>query len=126
MEEVRRRTSLAPLAFSCCLLCLIGVETEGLLDYQGRAGIIFPLHGGTFAQSCSVSKTTFFQGLRKSSNSKESTEVSQEFSEQIGPFIHRINGFSKNSHEKVHPNFAKNLGRQYLGNTFSALNFLQP
>ena len=37
MEEVPRRTSLAPLAF---LLCLIGVETEELLDYQERAGII--------------------------------------------------------------------------------------
>ena len=40
MEEVPRRTSLAPLASPCFLLCLIGVETEGLLDYQGRAGII--------------------------------------------------------------------------------------
>ena len=32
--------SLAPLASPCFVLCLIGVETEGLLDYQGRAGII--------------------------------------------------------------------------------------
>ena len=40
MEEVPRRTSLAPLASPCFLLCLIGVETEGLLDYQGRVGII--------------------------------------------------------------------------------------
>ena len=38
MEEVPRRTSLVPLAFLCFLHCLIGVETEGLLDYQGRAG----------------------------------------------------------------------------------------
>ena len=38
MEEVPRRTSLVPLAFPCCLHCLIGVETEGLLDYQRRAG----------------------------------------------------------------------------------------
>ena len=38
MEEVPRRTSLAPLAFPCFVLCLIGVETEGFLDYQGRAG----------------------------------------------------------------------------------------
>ena len=38
MEEVPSRTSLAPLASPCVLLCLIGVETEGLLDYQGRAG----------------------------------------------------------------------------------------
>ena len=29
--------------------------------------------------------------------------------------------FSKNSHQKVHPNFAQtqNLGRQFLGNSFS-------
>ena len=40
MEEVPRRTLLALLASSCFVPCLIGVETEGLLDYQGRAGII--------------------------------------------------------------------------------------
>ena len=38
MEEVPRRTSLVPLAFPRFLYCLIGVETEGLLDFQGRAG----------------------------------------------------------------------------------------
>ena len=38
MEEVPRRTSLVPLAFPCFVLCFIGVEIEGLLDYQGRAG----------------------------------------------------------------------------------------
>ena len=38
MDEVPRRTSLAPLAFPCFVLCLIGVETEGLLDYQGLGG----------------------------------------------------------------------------------------
>ena len=41
MEEVPRCTSLAPLAFPWFVLCYKkGVETEGLLDYQGRAGII--------------------------------------------------------------------------------------
>ena len=39
MDEVPRRTSLVPLALPCFVLCLIGVETEGFLDYQGRAGI---------------------------------------------------------------------------------------
>ena len=43
------------LAFPCSVQCLIGVEAEGLFDYQGRAGIIFPLYGGTFGQSYSVS-----------------------------------------------------------------------
>ena len=33
-------TSLVPLASPYFLLCLTGVETEGLLDYQGKAGII--------------------------------------------------------------------------------------
>ena len=40
MEEVPRRTSLAPLASPCCVLCLMVMETEGFFDYQGRAGII--------------------------------------------------------------------------------------
>ena len=40
MEEVPCRTSLPPLEFPCFVLRLIGVESEGLLDYQGRAGII--------------------------------------------------------------------------------------
>ena len=40
MEEVPRRSSPVPLAFLCFVHCLIGLETEGLLDYQGQAGII--------------------------------------------------------------------------------------
>ena len=40
LEEVPRCTSLAPVASPCFVLRLIGVETEGLLDYQGMAGII--------------------------------------------------------------------------------------
>ena len=38
LEEVPRRTSLAPLAFPCFVLRLIGLETKNVLDYQGRAG----------------------------------------------------------------------------------------
>ena len=38
MEEVQRCTSLAPLACPCFVLRLLGLETEGLLDYQGRGG----------------------------------------------------------------------------------------
>ena len=40
MEEVPRRTSLVPLASPCFVLRLVGVETEALLDYQRRAGIM--------------------------------------------------------------------------------------
>ena len=40
LEEVPRRTSLAPIGSPFSVLCLIGAETEGLLDYQGRTGII--------------------------------------------------------------------------------------
>ena len=40
MEEVPGRTSLLPLAFPHFVHCLIRVEAEGLLDCQGRAGII--------------------------------------------------------------------------------------
>ena len=38
MEEVPCRTSLVPFAFPCFVHCFLGVETEGLLDYHGRAG----------------------------------------------------------------------------------------
>ena len=38
MVEVLRRTSLVPLALPCFVLSLIGVETEGRLDYQRRGG----------------------------------------------------------------------------------------
>ena len=38
MEEVPRRTSLALLPSPCFVLCLIGVGTGELLDYQGRVG----------------------------------------------------------------------------------------
>ena len=39
MEMIGGSTSLAPLASPYFVLYLVGVETEGLLDYQGRAGI---------------------------------------------------------------------------------------
>ena len=46
MEEVLRRTSLVYFASPCFVLCLMGLETEGLLDYQkGRTGIISIVRG---------------------------------------------------------------------------------
>ena len=57
MEEGPRRTSLVPLAFPCFVLCLIGMQN--ILDYRGGRGS-FPLYGGTFAPSYSVSKTLRF------------------------------------------------------------------
>ena len=63
------------------------------------------------------------QGDRKSlSIAKNHPKTCQEFSEQFGPSTHKIKGFSKNSHQKGHPNFAKILGRQILGNTLSGPN----
>ena len=59
------------------------------------------------------------RGPKKSSNSKVHPKPSQEFRELIGPFQHKIKGFGKNSHQEVHPKFAKSLGRRILGNTFS-------
>ena len=38
MEEVPRCTSLAPFASPCLVLYFIGVEAEGLLDFQGGRG----------------------------------------------------------------------------------------
>ena len=55
MEEVPRRTSLVPLAFPCVVLCLIRVETEGLLDTTRGGRGSCPLYGGTFVRSYSVS-----------------------------------------------------------------------
>ena len=59
MEEVPRRTSLALLAFPSFVLRWVGVETEGPLDYQRRAGIISivrwnvrPIIFGVEKQSC--------------------------------------------------------------------------
>ena len=49
------RTSLAPFAFPCFVLWVIGVETEGLVDYQGGRGS-FPLYSGIFARSYAVSR----------------------------------------------------------------------
>ena len=53
---------------------------------------------------------------------KNHPKPSQEFSEQSGPLTHKIKVFGQNSPPKVHPNFAKNLGRQILGNTCSGPN----
>ena len=63
MEEILRCTYLAPLASRCFVLCLLRVETEGLLDYQGRAGI--KLYGGTIARSYSVATIGTRAPLRK-------------------------------------------------------------
>ena len=56
LEEVPRRTSLVPLAFPCFVHCLIGVETKERFRLPGAGGGSFPLYGGTFARSYSVSK----------------------------------------------------------------------
>ena len=69
-----------------------------------------------------ISALTKMIGDRKSlSIAKNHRKPSQEFSEQSGPPIHKMKGFSRNSPQKVHPNFAQNLGRQILGNTFLGL-----
>ena len=56
MEEVPCHTSLAPLAFPCFLLCLTGLETEGLINLPGEGGDHFhctvePLPGHIRSQS---------------------------------------------------------------------------
>ena len=56
MEEVPRRTSLAPFAFPCFVLYLIGVEAWRACRLPGGGRGSFPLYGGTFARSYSVSK----------------------------------------------------------------------
>ena len=63
-----------------------------------------------------------FGDQKSLSIAKNHPKPSQEFSEQFGPSIHMLEGFGRNSPQKVHPNFTQNLGRQILGNTFSGLN----
>ena len=66
-------------------------------------------------------------GSSQVSIAKNHAKLSHEFSEQFRPpSTHRMKGFSRNSLQKVHPNFAQNLGRQILGNTFSGLKFGPP
>ena len=66
-------------------------------------------------------------GGRKSLPKAENhLKPSQKFSEQVGPSTHKMNCFYKTSHQKVDPNFAKNLGRQVLGNTSSGPNQKRP
>ena len=60
-------------------------------------------------------------GDRKSlSIAKNHPKTSQEFSEQFGPSTHKLKGFGKNSHQKVHPNFAKTWEDKFLGIPFLA------
>ena len=54
---------------------------------------------------------------------KNHPKTSPECSEQFRPSTHKMKCFGQNSHQEVHPNFAKNLGRQILGNTFSSPNY---
>ena len=55
MEEVPHRTSLAPLV-SYFVYVFRGVETEELLDYQGRAGIISIVRWNLRPVTCSFEK----------------------------------------------------------------------
>ena len=60
MEDVLRRVSLVPLAFPCFVLCFGRGGNRRVFRLPGAGGGSFPLCGGTFARSYSVSK----QGLR--------------------------------------------------------------
>ena len=78
--EMNRRSSAPYLARTPCVPLfvhsLVGVETEGLLDYQGGRGS-FPLYGGTFARSYSVSISAL-QGLPTKAPTKRPTKASTE------------------------------------------------
>ena len=84
MEEVPRRTSPVPLAFPCFVLRLIGVETEGVLDYQGRAGIMS-------IERWNLRPVIFGVENRKRPNTvSESTVSNTELNEFFG--AHRVPG----------------------------------
>ena len=59
MEEVPRRTSLVPLAFPCFVLLFNRGGSGRAFRLPGAGGGSFPLYGGTFARSASVSTPVF-------------------------------------------------------------------
>ena len=85
-----------------------GDKVQGSVDQRFSAGLPFP-----------ASEILEFGDGKSLSIAKNDPKPSQELSERFGPFIDKIKGFSRNSPQKVHANFARNLGRQILGNTFS-------
>ena len=84
MEEVfPRHTSLVPLSFPHFVLCLIGVEAEGLfkLDYRGRAGILSIVRWNLRPVIFGVEVFTLFGGFRL---------VFDSFSIFLGPSAERV------------------------------------
>ena len=72
MEEVPRRTSLAPLESPCFLPCLIEMETEGFLDYKGRAGIISIVRWSLRPVMFGVQVPQTFSGTRDAGKNEKS------------------------------------------------------
>ena len=56
-----------------------------------------------------MSYTTIVGDRKRLPIAKNHPKTSQEFSEEFGPVTHKMKAFTKNSHQKVHPNFAKTL-----------------
>ena len=71
---------------------------------------------------CAFSDRKIHWGPRSLSIAKNHLKPSQEFSERLGLSTHKMKGFGRNSPPKVDPNFAQNLGRQFLGMPFFASN----
>ena len=62
---------------------------------------------------------THFACPRSLPIAKNPPKSSQTVSAPSRPFLQNVKGLSKTSARQVHSNFAKNLGRRVLGNTFS-------
>ena len=83
MEEVPRRTSLAPLAFLCFVLCFSRGGTEGLFDYQGREGIISIVRWNLRPVIC---------GAEKKDPKHDPKRVRKLFSPSQAPYLIKIQG----------------------------------
>ena len=119
MEEVPCRTSLVPLAFPRFVLCLLRVEREGLLDYQGRAGIMsivrWNLRPVIFGvDQCYVEqKDKQFGGLQKGPAERGHVKKRQKSSKSVKKFFDTFRHFSRRARK------VKN--RQKVSKSFSTL-----
>ena len=77
------------------------------------------MHAQMLNLSEHVRESIIIADWKSLSAAKHNPKTSQKFLNNSGPLTHKMKGSSENSHQKVHPHFNRNLGRQILGNTFS-------
>ena len=79
-------------------------------------------HGSTKRSTQNKTLNIILWGPKKSSIAKRHPKPSQELSEQFAPSLHKMKCFSRNSRQKVHPNFAQTWEDKFLGIPFLVSN----